>query len=155
MPLDVGAPAPDFTAESQQGELVTLSQFRGERTVVLYFYPRDGTPGCTAEACSFRDRHDDFLAAGAAVIGVSGDSLERHRRFAERQQLPFYLVSDADGKIRRDYEVTGSLLGLIPARVTFVIDKEGIIRRVTNSQFAPLRHVDEALETVRSLAAKP
>jgi peroxiredoxin Q/BCP len=151
MPLAIGTAAPDFTAPTHRGETISLAQFRGQKAVVLYFYPTDGTPVCTAEACSFRDRHDELLAAGAAVIGVSGDTLESHRRFAQRQSLPFYLISDSDGRLRRDYQVTGSLLGLIPGRVTFTIDRAGIIQHVTTALLSAHRHVDEALEAVQQI----
>src|SRR4051794_26622280 len=97
--IQVGDPAPLFSAEAHSGERISLADFRGKQAVVLFFYPQDGTPVCTAEACAFRDSHADFLAAGAMVIGVSADSLDRHRDFAARRQLPYPLFSDADGAI--------------------------------------------------------
>lgn len=151
--LRVGDPAPDFVAETHTGEQISLAQFRGEKIVVLYFYPRDGTPTCTAEACAFRDAYEHFLAAGAVVIGVSGDSLVRHRGFAAQRRLPFLLVSDADGALRRAFGVT-PLFGILPGRVTFVIDRQGIVRHCFSATFAAGQHVSEALEVVRQLVAE-
>jgi peroxiredoxin Q/BCP len=150
--IQVGDAAPDFTAEAQTGETVRLADFRGRQAVVLFFYPRDNTPTCTAEACAFRDAFEDFVAAGAVVIGVSGDSLQRHRGFAERQRLPFLLVSDADGAIRQAFGVPRTLV-LMPGRVTYVIDRQGIVRHIFNSAFAAGQHVTEALAMVRQLVA--
>jgi peroxiredoxin len=103
---------------------------------VVYFYPADDTPGCTAESCSFRDSHEDFVDAGAVVIGISGDSVESHKRFADKHNLPFTLLADADGAARGSWGV-GKTLGLLPGRVTYVIDPEGVVRKVFSSQFRP------------------
>ncbi len=147
-PVEVGDPAPDLTLPTHTGEEVSLAGFRGKQAVVIFFYPKDGTPVCTKEACSFRDAYEDFLEAGAAVIGVSGDSAARHQAFASNHRLPFLLVSDKDGHVRRAFGVPKSL-GFLPGRVTYVIDKEGIVRHVFSSQFAARRHVQEALDLVR------
>ncbi len=149
--LKPGAPAPGFTLPDADGQPVSLDDFRGT-SVVLYFYPKDDTPGCTAEACSFRDQFEDFKEVGAEVIGVSSDSGASHKAFAERHRLPFKLLSDRDSAVRKAYGV-GSTLGLIPGRVTFVIDGEGVIRHAFNSQINATRHVKEALETLRGMAA--
>ena len=103
--IGVGARAPDFTKTTQDGDAISLSQFRGEKTVVLYFYPKDETPGCTAEACTFRDSFEDFVEAGAVVIGVSQDSERSHKRFATHHRLPFLLVSDRDKALQKAYGV--------------------------------------------------
>ena len=150
--IQVGDPAPDFTVDVHTGAQVSLSQFRGKKAVVLYFYPKDGTRVCTKEACSFRDAHESLAEAGAVVIGVSADSTDRHRAFARAQGLPFPLATDEDGTVREAFGVPKSL-GLLPGRVTYVIDKEGIVRHIFNSQFAADRHVSEALEVVRGLVA--
>jgi peroxiredoxin Q/BCP len=152
MPIQIGDEAPDFTKEAQTGETVSLANYRGKQTVVLYFYPADNTPGCTTEACSFRDSYEGFVAAGAVVIGVSGDSLESHRQFASAKKLPFLLISDADGALRKAYGVP-TTLWLLPGRVTYVIDKSGIVRHVFNSQIFAGKHVTEALQIVRQLNA--
>jgi peroxiredoxin Q/BCP len=149
--LHVGDRAPDFTANSQAGQPVGLSEFLGSKTVVLFFYPKDGTAVCTKEACSFRDAYEDFVQAGAVVIGVSSDSAESHKAFASGHRLPFVLLADTDGSLRHAFGVPKTL-GIMPGRVTYVIDKEGIVRHVFSSQFAAERHVAEALAVVRQLA---
>ena len=147
--LGVGDRAPDFTLPSASGAVRLADVLRG-KSVVLYFYPKDETPGCTAEACAFRDSYEVFTEAGAEVIGVSDDTVESHRSFAAHHRLPFQLLSDPGGDVRRRYGVSG-FLGLIPGRVTFVIDRQGIVRHVFDSQFKATQHVDEALETIRNL----
>lgn len=126
----------------------------GERAVVLFFYPKDDTPGCTTEACSFRDAYEAFVEAGAEVVGVSSDSAESHRRFAASNALPFLLLSDAGEEVRKLYGVP-STLGILPGRVTYVIDKRGTVRHVFSSQFGATRHVDEAMKVVRTLNEDP
>jgi peroxiredoxin Q/BCP len=148
--IAVGRLAPDFSLPRQDGTPVRLSDYRGKSAVVLYFYPKDNTAGCTAEACAFRDSYEVFKEAGAEVIGVSADSPESHRQFAGQHRLPFVLLSDEDGAVRRLYQVP-KWLGLFAGRVTFVIDKQGIIRHTFNSQIAFERHISEALNTLRSL----
>lgn len=152
--VSVGDRAPDFELRSQGGQQVRLRDLIGERAVVLYFYPKDNTAGCTAEACSFRDGYEAFVEAGAEVVGVSSDPVESHERFAARYALPFTLLSDAGGRVRRLYGVP-STLGILPGRVTYVIDRTGIVRHVFSSQFGATAHVDEALGVVRSLSAEP
>ena len=147
----VGDRAPDFELSDAAGRRVKLSAFRGQKAVVLYFYPKDDTPGCTKEACSFRDHYEDFVGAGAEVIGVSSDDGASHQRFAKKHALPFTLLSDAGGAVRKLYGVPATL-GLLPGRVTFVIDREGVVRHVFNSQLAATQHVDEALRILRSAA---
>ncbi len=148
--LQTGQPAPDFTLATTSGASFTLSQHRG-RAVVLYFYPKDDTPGCTAEACAFRDQYADFLDLGADVVGVSSDSEASHQKFTQKHRLPFPLLADAGGQVRKRYEVPRALLGLLPGRVTFVIDKEGIIRYIFNSLSGATDHVREAMKVVREL----
>jgi peroxiredoxin Q/BCP len=142
--IEAGQPAPDFELPDAEGKRIRLADFRGKKAVVLYFYPKDDTPGCTAEACSFRDSYEEFSDAGAEVIGVSSDSASSHAKFAKRHKLPFTLLSDAKGEVRKKYGVP-TTLGLLPGRVTFVIDKKGVVRHVFNSQLQATRHVSEAL----------
>jgi peroxiredoxin Q/BCP len=146
--LRAGDAAPDITLPDQHGKPVALRDLRG-RWVVVYFYPADDTPGCTAESCSFRDAYEDFTDAGAEVIGISADPVESHRQFAEKHRLPFTLLADVDGTARSAFGV-GRTFGLLPGRVTYVIDPEGTIRSVFSSQFRPRKHIDEALATIRS-----
>ena len=148
--IQVGDKAPDFTLPSQAGEQVRLSDRLGEHAVVLYFYPRDETRGCTAEACAFRDSYEVFADAGAEVIGVSSDSVDRHAGFASHHQLPFTLLSDQGGRVRKSYGVPATL-GVLPGRVTYVIDRAGTVRHVFNSMTNIGRHVDDALAVVRKL----
>jgi len=142
--IEAGQPAPDFDLPDAEGKRIRLADFRGKKAVVLYFYPKDDTPGCTKEACSFRDSYEDFQDAGAEVIGVSSDSATSHAKFAKRYKLPFTLLSDAKGEVRKKYGVP-STMGLMPGRVTYVIDKRGVVRHVFNSQLQATRHVSEAL----------
>ena len=150
--IGVGDKAPDFTLPAQSGEQVRLYDRIGERVVVLYFYPKDETSGCTAEACAFRDSHEVFTDAGAEVIGVSSDSVDSHAAFADHHKLPFTLLSDAGGKVRKLYGVP-STLGFLPGRVTYVIDRDGTVRLVINSMLNIGGHINDALDVVRKLQA--
>jgi len=149
--VTVGDPAPDFTLPDHRGDEVTLSGFIGESNVVLYFYPKDFSPGCTAQACHFRDNYEDFTDLGAVVIGVSGDSPESHKRFVEEHLLPFILLSDGDNAVRKLYGATKGL-GLLPGRVTYIIDKKGVVRHVFTSEINMRKHIDEALSILRKLS---
>jgi thioredoxin-dependent peroxiredoxin len=150
--IGVGDQAPDFTLPSQSGEQVRLQDRIGQHVVVLYFYPKDNTSGCTAEACAFRDSHEVFADAGAEVIGVSSDSVDKHAGFAGKHNLPFTLLSDAGGKVRKAFGVPATF-GLIPGRVTYVIDRDGTVRHVFNSMTHIGKHVNDALKVVRQLQA--
>jgi len=148
--LEVGDHAPDFTATTYDGNKISLADFLGKRALVLFFYPKDGTPICTQEVCAFRDSYQQFVDAGADVIGVSGDSAERHRTFAQQHKLSFPLISDADGSLRKAFAVPKTM-GLFPGRVTYVIDQEGIIRQIFSAQFASDEHVRQAMTAVGSI----
>ena len=150
-PIQIGERAPAFTAQAHDGQQDSLADFEGKSVVVLYFYPKDDTPVCTKEACAFRDAYEEFVRAGAVVIGVSSDSADRHQAFASGHQLPFLLLPDEDGSLRKAFGVPKSL-GIFPGRVTYVIDREGVVRHVFNSQFSADRHVAEALQIVTKLA---
>jgi peroxiredoxin Q/BCP len=149
MAVKVGDPAPDFTLLSNQGEPVQLQRFLG-KPVVLYFYPKDNTPGCTKEACSFRDSYTVFQERGAEVLGVSADSVNEHQRFAASYNLPFPLLSDEGNQVRKLYGVPATL-GLLPGRVTYLIDAQGIVRHIYNSQLNFQGHIDEALKILETL----
>lgn len=144
----VGDMAPDFELKDKNGNIVRLSDYKGKQNVVLYFYPKDDTSGCTAQACSFRDSYEDFKSAGAEVIGISSDSKRSHEGFAAKNRLPFVLLSDIIGKVRKAYGAY-DMFGLIPGRVTFVIDKEGHVIHKFDSQLSPTKHIQEALTILK------
>jgi len=150
MSLEVGTRAPDFRLPALRGGEVALSDFLGKKNVVLFFYPKDETLGCTVEACSFRDAYEDFREAGAEVIGISSDSIESHRSFAEHHHLPMQLLADVGGKVRAAYGIKQSL-GLFDGRETFIIDKGGVIRHVFRSQVRVKQHVHESLAVLAGL----
>lgn len=149
--INVGDKAPDFDVTSHTGQPVSLAAFRGKQAVVVFFYPRDNTAVCTKEACAFRDSYEDFVKAGAAVIGISSDSDESHQQFAATQRLPYLLVSDSNGALRKAFGVPKTL-GFLPGRVTYVIDRDGIVRHIFNSQLNAQKHIDEALAVVKQLS---
>ena len=151
-PPQVGDPAPDWTLPDQTGTPVHLAALLARGPVVLYFYPKDNTTGCTAEACGFRDAYAAFVDAGAQVVGVSADSVATHAGFAARHHLPFILCSDAGNRVRRAYGVPATA-GLLPGRVTYVIDSAGRIRHRFNSQLQARRHIRELLAVIRGLTA--
>jgi peroxiredoxin Q/BCP len=143
-----GDTAPEFTSTTHDGTVVRSADLRG-RWAVVYFYPADDTPGCTAEACSFRDAYEDFTDVGAVVIGISGNDAASHAKFADKHRLPFALLSDGDGSLRTAFGVKKSL-GLLPGRVTYVIDPQGVVRKVFSSQLLATKHVSEAIATIRA-----
>lgn len=151
--VKVGSVAPDFTLPSQEGEMVSLKDFSGRKPVVLFFYPKDDSPGCTKEVCAFRDNFEEFSKLDAQVIGISSDSVESHRRFAAKHDLSFPLLSDEGGNIRSLYGVPKTF-GLFPGRVTYVVDNESVVRHVFASQLSVERHVQEALAALRSDVSK-
>jgi peroxiredoxin Q/BCP len=150
MGVNVGDKAPEFTLPSQMGDSVTLSEFFGKKNVVLYFYPKDESLGCTREACTFRDSYDIFTSLGAEVLGVSSQSVESHKSFATHHGLQFILLSDGENKVRQLYGVSATL-GIIPGRVTYIIDKRGMVRHIFSSQSHPELHVEEAIKILKEI----
>ena len=150
MPIEVGSRAPDFKLPDQNGKEQSLSSFAG-KYLVLYFYPKDFTPGCTAESCAFRDSYEAFEELGCHVVGVSKDSPESHSRFITEHKLPFTLLTDKDDHVRKLYEVKPTL-GVIPGRATYLIDPEGIVRNYYASQARATQHVTESLLALKYLA---
>ena len=148
--LKIGDRVPQFTLPDQNGIMVDLKNFIGKTKLVIYFYPKDESYGCTKEACSFRDSYEDFKEAGAEVIGISADDEASHKGFAANHKLPFILLSDKDKKVASRYGV-GKTMGILSGRVTFIIDKQGIIRGIYSSQINFQKHVDEALEMLRKI----
>jgi peroxiredoxin Q/BCP len=149
--LSVGDPVPDVSFRDGDG-LVRLRDLVGERVLVLYFYPKDETAGCTAQACSFRDRYQDFTDAGADVIGVSTDTARSHDSFKRHHRLPFRLLTDEGGAAAKAMGVKKTL-GIVAGRSTFVIDRDGVVRLRWDGQMGAVRHVDEALAYVKKTAA--
>ena len=149
--LAQGDRAPEFAGTVGDGKQLRLRDFNGRRHVVLYFFPKDFTPGCTKEACSFRDRRAEVAALDGEIVGVSLDTAEKHQKFADAYNLPYPLVSDRDGTIAAKYGVARRGGGFPTRRVTFVIDKEGVIQKVIQSELSINKHIDEALETLKRL----
>jgi len=148
--LRVGDKAPHFILNNQYGNPVDISHYIGKQALIIYFYPKNFTPGCTAEACSFRDSFEDFKDAGALVFGISSDSVKSHSRFAKKYRLPFAILSDPGGEIRKLYSVKSDLMGLLPGRETFVIDSQGVLQLRFKSMQAS-RHLDKALKGIKNL----
>ncbi len=150
----VGDRAPDFSGQTADGATVSLGDFVGKKPLILYFYPKDGTPGCTREACGFRDLAGEIAAAGGALVGVSMDDAGAHRRFTDQHRLNFPLITDRDADICKAYGVARLGGWLWPRRVTFVIDREGVVRRVIESELDMSAHVDGAVGALREIAAR-
>lgn len=147
--IKVGDKVPVFTLKDQNGKVFNLADHIGKKYLVIYFYPKDETKGCTAEACKFRDSYSQFEKDNAEVIGISSDSPVSHKKFAEHHHLPFTLLSDPGGKTRKLFGVPKSMMGLIPGRVTYVVDKQGIVQLIFNSQIKFDQHAEKALNIIR------
>lgn len=153
MGLAVGDKVPSFELPDQTGRVVKSSELLGKGPLVLFFYPKDETPVCTREACSFRDAYDELRGAGARVYGISGDSVESHAAFAKHHRLQYGLLADVGDQVRNDiFGVPRGLLGLKPGRVTYVIDKDGIVRHKYQAHLEAQAHVDEAIAMVKKLS---
>lgn len=150
MSIRVGDEAPDFTLVNQLGFKIRLFDFIGAENIVLFFYPKDESPGCTKEACAFRDNYEVFQKYGAEIIGISSDSEKSHKNFAKNHRLPYTLLSDKGGEVRKLYGVNKTM-GILPGRVTYVVDKKGVVRHIFNSQLNFNGHVEEALSTLKQL----
>ena len=149
--LKKGDTIPNFTLKNQEGQPFTISDFIGKKNLVIYFYPKDDTPGCTKEACKFRDDYEAFTDLNAMVIGISSDSPESHAEFATKYNLPFNLLSDEQNEIREAFGVQGNFMGIIPGRVTFIVNKSGIIEYVFDSMSQAEKHVDESIKILKAL----
>jgi thioredoxin-dependent peroxiredoxin len=148
--MRIGDLAPDFSLPDKNGAVVRLASLRGG-AVVVFFYPKDDTPTCTVEACLFRDRYEEFVAAGARVVGISSDGAASHASFASKHRLPFVLLTDKGGRVRKAFKVKRTL-GILPGRATFVLDAQGVVRHAFQSPRNPDKHVLEALSVVKRLA---
>lgn len=146
--LQEGDKVPSFKLYDQDGNLFNIDEYLSKQILVIYFYPKDDTPGCTKQACTFRDHYEDFKDAGALVIGISSQSIESHKKFTSKYNLPFILLSDGNNEVRKLFKLNS---GVIPARVTFVVDKNGTIVFVFNSQSQVEKHVELALEKIKAI----
>lgn len=149
--VKVGSKIPFFKLKNQNNQIIDIEKLSGNKNLVIYFFPKDDTPGCTAEACSFRDEYEDFKAMDAEVIGISADSPATHKNFAFKYNLSFTLLSDIDKKVRKQFGVPSDFLGLIPGRVTYIVGKDGIVKHIFNSQFNATKHVSESIRVLESL----
>jgi peroxiredoxin Q/BCP len=151
MELKVGDKIPNFVAKDTEGNDFDIKDLVGKKPLVIYFYPKDSSPGCTAQACSFRDQYEDFKDLGAEVIGISGDSVDSHKKFAKQYKLPFILLSDNYKKIRKLFGVSSNMFGMLPGRVTYVADRNGEIKMIFDSVMAT-KHIPKALKAIKELA---
>lgn len=151
MAVKVGDKCPDFSLKNQNGEMMQIKDFIGKKILVIYFYPKDDSMGCTAEACAFRDSYKDFKLFDCEVFGISSDSVESHKEFAQNQHLTFYLLSDTEKEVRDLFGVQRNLFGLMAGRVTYIVDKKGIVRSIHNSWADPVGHIYNALKVVEGL----
>lgn len=149
--IEVGDSIPTFSLKDQNGNQFDISTVVGKKKLVIYFYPKDDSPGCTKEACYFRDQFDVFNQADAMIIGISGQSVESHNKFAEKYKLNYTLLSDEGNNVRKLFGVPTNLFGLLPGRVTYIINKEGKVVYIFNSQTKAAEHVDEALKILKEM----
>lgn len=145
-PVGIGDYIPAFSLPDQDGKIFDISTILGKKKLVIFFYPRDGSLNCTREACYFRDLSEVFDEANAVLVGISGQSVESHKEFAEKNRLTYTLLSDSDGLVRKIFGVPTKVFGLIPGRVTYVADREGKVVYIFDSQTETQRHADEALK---------
>ena len=151
MEIKKGDKIPHIVLPDQNGNMYDVQEKATGKNVVLFFYPKDDSPGCTKEACSFRDQYEDFADANAVVIGISGQSVESHKNFAEKYHLSYTLLSDEGNKVRKSFGVPANLFGLLPGRVTYIINKNGKVADIFNSQTKVNQHVENALKTLEKL----
>jgi peroxiredoxin Q/BCP len=149
--LKKGDKLPDFKIKDQDGNMFHVAEYVGKKNLVIYFYPKDDTPGCTKEACKFRDEFEAFTDLNAMVIGISADSPESHTEFIEKYNLPFTLLSDENNEVRELFGVKGKFMNIIPGRVSYIVGKEGIVQYVFDSMGNAEQHIVEAIKTLESL----
>ncbi|MCF6167878.1 MAG: peroxiredoxin [Lutibacter sp.] len=147
--IEVGDKVPSFTLNDENGNLFTVDNTMG-KPMVIYFYPKDDTPGCIKEACKFRDEFEQFKDVNALVIGISADNVASHKKFKEKYNLPFTLLADINNEVRQLFGVPKSMI-FLPGRVTYVIDKKGIVQYIFNSQFKAEKHIENALKKLREI----
>ncbi|MFT6755385.1 MAG: peroxiredoxin Q/BCP [Urechidicola sp.] len=146
--IEEGDKAPHFILKNQKGNDFSSKDFIGKKPLVVFFYPKNFTPGCVKEVCSFRDQYQDFQDHGVEVVGISSDSEKSHQNFIKKYNLPFILLSDSKGKVRKQFGIPSKMFGLLPGRMTFVIDVNGIVQLSFNSQFGAEKHIEESLKVL-------
>jgi peroxiredoxin Q/BCP len=151
MSISIGDTCPSFSLQNQNGQTINIQEYIGSKNLIIYFYPKDHTPGCTKEACSFRDAMQDLNNLDCEVFGVSADSVTSHKKFAEQFRLTFNLLSDIGNEVRKSFKVPANLFGLIPGRVTYVINKDGKVVHIINSQTNPDKHIKETIEMLKGM----
>lgn len=144
--MKIGDKIPLFELPDKSGKTHSIADYLGNKKLVIYFYPKDDTPGCTKEACSFRDAYEDFVEMGYEVIGISSDDVASHKRFSDKHNLPFLLLADEKSEVRNLFGVPRNLFGLIPGRVTYIVDENGVVVKIIDSLFNAEKHIDEALK---------
>jgi peroxiredoxin Q/BCP len=147
--IKIGDKVPSFTLKDQNGLDFSSQEFAGKTAMVIYFYPKDDTPGCTKEACSFRDTYSDFRDLNAKVIGISADNVSSHKKFAEKYNLPFSLLADTKNQVRKLFGVPNSMLGLVPGRVTYIVNEKGLVTGIYDNMFNSERHIKESLKALK------
>ncbi|HUL44290.1 MAG TPA: peroxiredoxin [Bacteroidota bacterium] len=153
--IRVGDAVPRFGLKNQTGSDWDIGPLIGKKNLVIFFYPKDDTPGCTKEACRFRNEFGRMRELDAEIIGISSDEVASHRRFSEKYDLQYTLLSDPENSVRKIFGVPSSLFGLIDGRVTYVVDKRGIVIHIFESQFQAERHVREAIEVLAATSVRP
>jgi peroxiredoxin Q/BCP len=148
--IEIGDKLPSFSLLDQNGELFSSDDYIGKTALVIYFYPKDDTSGCTKEACKFRDNYEDFTDLEVQIIGISGDSVESHKNFADKYNLPFTLLADTDNDVRGLFGVPTSFFGTVPGRVTYVVNNSGVVIHIYNSMIKAGNHIDEALKALKN-----
>ena len=146
--VQVGDRIPEFKLMDQNGDEFSSSQYVGSTAMVIYFYPKDDTPGCTKEACKFRDSYEEFTDKNVKVVGISADNIQSHKDFAAKYKLPFTLLSDTENKIRKLFGVKANMFGMIPGRVTYIVDKQGNVISIYESALNAEKHIEKALEAL-------
>lgn len=149
-----GSTIPVFELPDQNGKLFNITSVLGKKNLVIYFYPKDDSPGCTKQACTFRDQFEVFREADAEIIGISSDDVESHKKFAEKYRLTYTLLSDTEGKVRKLFDVPSDLFGLLPGRVTYIVNKQGIVIHTFDSQLQTEKHIEEALAALKEIGKK-
>jgi len=147
--IQIGDKIPVFSLKDQNGVNFDSSDYIGNTTMVIYFYPKDDTPGCTKEACKFRDSYEEFTDRNVKVIGISSDDMQSHKDFATKYNLPFTLLSDPDNEVRKLFGVKSNMFGMLPGRVTYVVNNKGIVQFIYDNMFSAEKHIDKALEALK------